>query len=160
MVKKVQTSKTSAFEKISLKMTRWVGTPQSLIIHTIIFIAVPSLSFFGLDFRAVSLILTTWLSMEAIYLAIFIQMTVNRNTASIEDIEEDIEDIQEDVEELSEDVEDIGEDIDKIQVEDKKEEDKVQSKVGQKGGKRVTVDEGKLGKIMKGISDLANKNLL
>jgi cell division protein FtsL len=61
------------------------------------------------------LILTTAVSLEAIYLAIFIQMTVNRNTQSIEDIEEDIEDIQEDVEELSEDVEDISEDIDAIQ---------------------------------------------
>ena len=51
--------------------------------------------------------------MEAIYLAIFIQMTVNRNTESIEDIEEDIEDIQEDVEELSEDVEELSEEVPK-----------------------------------------------
>ena len=99
-------------EKLSLKVTRWIGTPQSIIIHTLIFLGIPSLSFFGLDFRSVSLLLPTWLSMEAIYLAIFIQMTVNRNTQSIEEIESDID-------ELSEDVEDIQEDIEEIQVEDK-----------------------------------------
>ncbi len=115
MVKKIANKKKpDLMEGLSLKVIKWVGTPQSVLIHTILFIAVPSLSFFGLDFRAVSLLLTTWLSMEAIYLAIFIQMTVNRNTQAIEDIEEDIDEIQEDVEELSEDVEDISEDIDKL----------------------------------------------
>ncbi|MEK7616618.1 MAG: hypothetical protein AAB414_01025, partial [Patescibacteria group bacterium] len=44
----------------------------------------------------------TWLSIEAIYLAIFIQMTVNRNTQSLEEVEEDIEDIQEEVSEEEE----------------------------------------------------------
>lgn len=112
--------KMTNLEKLSLKVTKWIGTPQSVIVHTLIFITIPSLSFFGLDFRAVTLLLTTWLSMEAIYLAIFIQMTVNRNTQSIEEIEEDIED-------LSEDVEDIQEDIEEIQVEDK---DTVKSRIG------------------------------
>src|SRR5687767_3211732 len=119
MVKKVINKKNPDFmERLSLKIIKWVGTPQSVLIHTVFFIAIPSLSFFGLDFRAVSLLLTTWLSMEAIYLAIFIQMTVNRNTQAIEDIEEDIDEIQEDVEELSEDVEDISEDIDKFDLPD------------------------------------------
>jgi peptidoglycan hydrolase CwlO-like protein len=112
--------KKSLMDKLSLKIIKWVGTPQSLIVHTILFIAIPSLSLFGLDFRAVSLLLTTWLSMEAIYLAIFIQMTVNRQGESIEDIEEDIEDIQEDVEDLTEDFEDISEDIDKFTTDEKK----------------------------------------
>src|SRR3990167_5311136 len=103
MVKNVQPIKKPAgMEKLSFKMTQWVGTPTSLIIHTLIFIGIPSLSFFGFEFRTVTLLLTTWLSMEAIYLAIFIQMTVNRNTESIEDIEEDIEDIQEDIEDIEE----------------------------------------------------------
>jgi len=114
MVKNVQPIKKPAgMEKLSFKMTQWVGTPTSLIIHTLIFIGIPALSLFGFDFRSVTLLLTTWLSMEAIYLAIFIQMTVNRNTESIEDIEEDIEDIQEDVEELSEDVEELSEEVPK-----------------------------------------------
>ena len=39
-------------------------------------------------------LLTTAVSLEAIYLSIFIQMTVNRNTQSLEEVEEDIEGIQ------------------------------------------------------------------
>ena len=89
-------------ERLSRKITKWIGTPQSIIIHTLIFIGIPCLTFLGFDFRTVSIILTTWLSMEAIYLSIFIQMTVNRNTESIEDLQEDVEDIQEDVEDLEE----------------------------------------------------------
>lgn len=60
------------------------------------------------------LVLTTLVSLEAIYLAIFIQITVNRHTQSLKEVEEDIEEIQEDVEELGEDVEDIQEDIEEI----------------------------------------------
>lgn len=48
------------------------------------------------------LILTTGLSLEAIYLALFIQMTVNRQHKRIKGIEEDIDDILEDTEELTE----------------------------------------------------------
>lgn len=89
--------KFSPLEKTSFKLIRWVGTPYSVIFHTLLFIAIPALTLIGFDLRSVLLIFTTWLSVEAIYLAIFIQMTVNRNTESLEDVEEDIEDIQEDV---------------------------------------------------------------
>ena len=82
-------------EKVSFNVIKWVGTPYSVLFHTLIFILVPALSIFGLDLRTVLLIFTTWLSVEAIYLAIFIQMSVNRNTESLEEVEEDIEDIQE-----------------------------------------------------------------
>ena len=82
-------------ERVSFKVIRWIGTPFSVIFHTLIFMAIPSLGFLGFDLRSILLIFTTWLSIEAIYLAIFIQMTVNRNTQSLEEVEEDIEDIQE-----------------------------------------------------------------
>jgi uncharacterized protein YoxC len=105
-------------EKMSLKTTDWIGTPASLLVHTLLFIAILALSFFGFGIDQILLILTTAVSLEAIYLAIFIQMTVNRNTKSLLEVEEDIDEIQEDVEglegevdELSEDVEDISEDI-------------------------------------------------
>ena len=84
-------------EKISFKLIRWIGTPYSVVFHTLIFVAVPALSFLGFELRTVLLMFTTWLSIEAIYLAIFIQMSVNRNTESLEEVEEDIEGIQEDV---------------------------------------------------------------
>ena len=89
-------------EKISFKLIRWIGTPYSVVFHTLIFVAVPALSFLGFELRTVLLMFTTWLSIEAIYLAIFIQMSVNRNTESLEEVDEDIEDIQEDASEEEE----------------------------------------------------------
>ena len=94
--------KFSPLERTSFKLIRWVGSPYSVIFHTLLFVAIPTLTLIGFDLRSVLLIFTTWLSVEAIYLAIFIQMTVNRNTESLEEVEEDIEDIQE---EASEEVE-------------------------------------------------------
>lgn len=89
-------------EKVSFKIISWIGTPYSIIFHTLVFIAIPTLALLGFDLRSILLIFTTWLSIEAIYLAIFIQMTVNRNTESLEEVEEDIEDIQEEVNEEEE----------------------------------------------------------
>ncbi len=75
---------------------------MSLAVHTALFLGVLSLYFFGFNFDRILLVLTTILSFEAIYLAIFIQMTVNRNTIQLYEVEKDIEEIQEDVEEISE----------------------------------------------------------
>jgi hypothetical protein len=94
--------KLSIIERLAINVPKWVGTPLSLLIHTIAFGGILALGLFGYDFRTVNIVLTTWLSIEAIYLAIFIQMTVNRNTETIEDLQEDVEDIQEDVEDLEE----------------------------------------------------------
>lgn len=82
-------------ERVSFKIIRWIGTPFSVILHTLIFIGIPMTGFLGYDLRSILIFFTTWLSIEAIYLSIFIQMTVNRNTQSLEEVEEDIEDIQE-----------------------------------------------------------------
>ena len=89
-------------ETISFKVISWIGTPYSVLFHTLIFIGVPALAFLGFDLRIILLGFTTWLSIEAIYLAIFIQMSVNRNTESLEEVEEDIEDIQEEANEEEE----------------------------------------------------------
>ena len=91
------------------KATRWIGSISSLIFHTIV-------------------------SLEAIYLAIFIQMSVNKNTADIEEIQEDVDEIQEDVEEIQEDVAEIEKDVDEIQedVEDIQEEAKVDDEADRK----------------------------
>ena len=92
----------SFLEKISFKLTDWVGTPLSLIFHTLLFFGIFFLKYLGLNRDQILLILTTAVSLEAIYLSIFIQMSVNRATESLEEVEEDIEDIQE---ESGEDVE-------------------------------------------------------
>lgn len=69
----------------------------------------------GYNADKVMLILTTIVSLEAIYLSLFIQMTVNKHSEDIAEIAEDVDDIQEDIEEISEDVDDIQEDIEEIQ---------------------------------------------
>jgi|SRR3989344_8047260 len=89
--------KATFLDKISVKMTEWVGTPWSLIIHTLLFAGIFSLRQFGFTTDYILLALTTAVSLEAIYLSIFIQMSVNRATESLEEVEEDIEGIQEDV---------------------------------------------------------------
>jgi septal ring factor EnvC (AmiA/AmiB activator) len=95
--------------------TKWIGSRTSVVVHTVFFAVVFSLPFFGFKLDTVLLVLTTVVSLEAIYLAIFIQMTVNQNTESLEEVEEDIEDIVEDVEEISEDIGEIQQDVDEIQ---------------------------------------------
>jgi len=103
-------------------ITRWVGSVPSLIFHTLFFIACFVAVIFGLDLNTMLLVLTTAVSLEAIYLAIFIQMTVNENTESLREVEEDIDEIQEDVEELGEDMDEIQEDIEEMTEDDEEEE--------------------------------------
>jgi uncharacterized protein YoxC len=127
----VKTAKTiSSMENLSIKATNWVGTPQSVLVHTILFVLIFALYFFGFPIDNILLILTTAVSLEAIYLAIFIQMTVNRNTKSLEEVEEDIEEIQEDVEGLEGEVDEISEDVDELS-EDIAEDDKTDEKTQQ-----------------------------
>ena len=102
-------------EKLADGITSWIGSIPSLILHTLFFITAFLLPALGLiDFDKMLLVLTTVLSLEAIYLSILIQMSVNKSHEKIEDIQEDIEDIQEDIEEISEDIEEISEDIEEI----------------------------------------------
>jgi low affinity Fe/Cu permease len=101
-------------EKISFKITDWMGSPTSLLVHTAFFIGIFVLYFFGFQLDQIMLILTTVVSLEAIYLSLLIQMTVNRNTQSLQDVEKDIDEIQEDVEDIQEDVTEIGDDVEEI----------------------------------------------
>lgn len=98
-------------ERISLVIPNSVGTTTSLVMHSIFFVGIFSLRLVNVPYDDILLILTTVVSLEAIYLSLFIQMTVNRNTESLKDVEEDIDDIQEDVEEIGGDFEDIQEDV-------------------------------------------------
>lgn len=92
-----------------------VGSTHSLIFHSIAFAAFFLLAIFNiLSWELMLLVLTTILSLEAIYLAIFIQITVNKHTQSLKDVEEDIDEISEDIEELGEDMDEIQEDLEEI----------------------------------------------
>jgi low affinity Fe/Cu permease len=81
--------------RISSKLTDWVGTPASLVVHTIFFVGMFA-SGLGWSLQEMLLVLTTILSIEAIYLALFIQITVKKTSENIEDVEKDIDAIQED----------------------------------------------------------------
>ncbi len=141
--------KENKLENFALKMTEWVGTPASIIVHSALFVVAFMFYFFGVKIDTILLVLTTIVSLEAIYLSLFIQLSVNKTSESLEDVEENIDEIQEDVEgleggfsEIQEDVEDleggikkmrrnvvdlesdvesISEDIDRFYLEDDKE---------------------------------------
>ena len=144
MVKKIK--QPEGLEKLSVKLTNWVGTPGSILVHTILFIGCFSLTLFGFGLDQILLILTTVVSLEAIYLAIFIQMTVNRNTKSLEEVEEDIDELEEDVDEIQEDVEDI--------------EEKQDSAEDTKTKSALTKIESDLQRLLKDIESLKDRNIL
>lgn len=150
MAKKKAKKRESDLEKLAIRITEWVGTPASIIAHTVLFIAAFLFYYAGVSLETVMLVLTTIVSLEAIYLSLFIQLSVNVTKESLEDVEEDLDEIQEDVhgleggfgeiqedvedlegnvkkmrrnvEELEADVEDISEDIDRYYLEEDKEQ--------------------------------------
>lgn len=115
-MKKTIERKKAKLAKVADRATKSIGSMPSLFVHSVIFASAFLLPVFKLvAFEQMLLILTTALSLEAIYLAIFIQMSVNKNTEDIEDIQEDVEEIQEDIEDIEEDVDEIQKDVDEIQ---------------------------------------------
>lgn len=102
-------------ESLALSVTRGIGSVTSVIIHTFLFAGAFTLVLFGFNFDRVLLIVTTIVSLEAIYLSIFIQLSVNYQARAIENVEKDIDEISQDVEEIAEDVEEIAEDMEEIQ---------------------------------------------
>lgn len=105
------------------RLTSWIGSIPSLLAHTVAFASAFLVALLGYaPWDMVLLVVTTVVSLEAIYLAIFIQMTVNRQARELHDVSEDVEEISKeveeisvDVEEMSHDVEEIGEDVEEIQ---------------------------------------------
>lgn len=147
-------------QKTALRVTRWVGSPASVVIHSILFIVSFGLAFSGLiSFDRMLLILTTIVSLEAIYLAIFIQMTLNYTTESLESVERDIDEMQEDVEEIQEDIDELQEDVEDISedVEDISEEDAEEERAEAEQQKRLSDIQRDLGKLVDDIAKLQNK---
>ncbi|MCC6323696.1 DUF1003 domain-containing protein, partial [Candidatus Nomurabacteria bacterium] len=109
------------------------------------------------------LVVTTLVSLEAIYLSIFIQMSVNRQARKLHAVARDVEEIQEDVEEIQEDVEGIEKDVDEIQkdvdeiqedVEEIQEEDDTESENIKCDNLMMTRIESTLAELMKEINEL------
>lgn len=141
----------------SEKLIKWIGSTRSLVVHTIFFLIMIILAFSDIGFDKVMLVLTTIVSLEAIYLSIFIQMTVNKHSKELEDVSEDIEEIQEDVGEIQKDVDEIQEDVDEIQedVEDITEEAEEKSEDIQ--NPIFAKIENNLAELMKEIAELKSK---
>jgi uncharacterized protein YoxC len=134
-------------------MTGWIGTPLSIGVHTLFFVGIFALSLVGVSLDQILLILTTVVSLEAIYLAIFIQMSVNKTTKSLAEVEADIDEIQEDVDEIQEDVEDLGEEIEDISEDiDEIQEDVDEDNIGDENTKKTLENIEK--QIQKLLSDI------
>ncbi len=108
MVKKKTTKKQAStnlherhlLDRITNKATIWVGSTASIILHTLFFVIIFVLVMFGVSLDTVLLVLTTVVSLEAIYLAIFIQRSVNLQTQTLVEEFDDLEEaISEDIDE-------------------------------------------------------------
>lgn len=97
------------------KLTKWIGTPTSLLIHTVFFIGCLLSRFFGFSAEDIMLFLTTIVSLEAIYLSIFIQMSINNHAQKLETMSDNVAELQETVEEVSDDVEELQETVEEVQ---------------------------------------------
>ena len=144
-------------EHVAVKATRFIGSTLSLVVHTILFLGSFFLYFLGFDFEKILLVVTTIVSLEAIYLSIFIQMSVNRQAAHLEEVAEDVGEIQEDVEEIQEDVDEIQKDVDEIQedVEDIQEDEDPKEKENDQMLSRI---ENTLSKVIEQIEELKRTN--
>ena len=83
-------------------------------------------------------------------------MTVNRNTRSLEEVEEDIEEIQEDVKEIETDVDEISEDVEEISGDIDKIQEKDEQETVVESGTRKAIEkiERDLGTLLKDIETL------
>jgi peptidoglycan hydrolase CwlO-like protein len=157
-----------AVEKVAVKTTHWIGSTGSLIVHTFLFAGAFVSYFFNVPIDDILLVLTTIVSLEAIYLSIFIQMSVNRQNQKLHDVAEDVEDIQEDVDEIQKDVDEIQEDVDEIQkdvdeiqedVEDIQEDDDEEDKEQKRGDEMMVRIEETLGKLIEEVMDLKKQHV-
>ena len=140
--------------KASDKFVRWIGSPSSLFLHTVFFIIMLGLAFDeSVNFDKVMLVLTTIVSLEAIYLSIFIQMTVNKHAEELEEVSGDIDEIQEDVNEIQKDIDEIQEDVEDIQ-----EEDEIEELEQKKDDELMQKIEENLGKIIEEVLELKKQN--
>ncbi len=104
------------FEKTAISATDAFGSIWSIIIHSILFLGAFILIATGASLSRVLLVLTTLVSLEAIYLAIFIKMSSNQQTKTLEKVEKAMEEIVDDVEEIRQDVNNIEKEVDGIQI--------------------------------------------
>jgi septal ring factor EnvC (AmiA/AmiB activator) len=147
-------------EEFALSVTSWVGSVQSIVLHTTLFVLSFGAVALGiLPFDRMLLVLTTVVSLEAIYLSIFIQMTINITSATIEGVEQDIDEIQEDIGEIQEDVDEIQEDVDELQedLEELNEDDLAEEKFHAEHERTLSEIHEGLQRLMADVEKLQNE---
>ncbi len=158
---------TDSLDKIAVRATRWIGSTNSLVVHTALFVISFLLFFYGIAIDKILLVLTTIVSLEAIYLSIFIQMSVNRQARKLHavardvgEIQEDVDEIQKDVDEIQEDVDEIQKDVDEIQedVDEINEEDEDGEREEKKDEELMRRIEDSLGKLIEEVIELKKQN--
>lgn len=82
------------------KAIKFIGSVPSIMLHTIFFLCIGSLYFFHININTVLLTLTTMLSLEAVYLSLFIQYSINKNTEELSIIEDELDIIESDIEHI------------------------------------------------------------
>ncbi len=107
-----------SIERFSIRATHWVGSTNSLLVHTALFMVAFTLYFLNVELNKILLVLTTVVSLEAIYLSIFIQMSVNRQARRLREVARDVEEISEDIEGIEKDVDEIQKDVEEIEEDD------------------------------------------
>ncbi len=152
--------KKRASEPLALAVTRWVGSSPSLVFHSALFVGSFCAAYLDfVPFERMLLIVTTIVSLEAIYLSIFIQMSLNIANQTIEAVEEDLDEIQEDIDEIQEDVDEIQKDVDEIQkdvdgIEESEEEDEAHKRA-QKDA-LISIEKG-LAQLLADVERLKSK---
>lgn len=161
---------TTHAERVALSAPRYIGSVPSLILHTLFFVGIFALYLIGFSFENILLILTTVVSLEAIYLSIFIQMTVNKQgeiiaevsedveeiSGEMEEISRDIDELQEDVEEISDDVEELSDDVEELS-EEIEEDDQEDALERAEEVARIEKIEGMLAELLTEIKSIREK---
>ncbi len=156
MIHRFKKRSLDSIEKVAIRATRLIGSTESILIHTVLFIVSFMLYFWDISFSTILLVVTTIVSLEAIYLSIFIQMSVNRQDQKLDTVAEDVDEIQKDVDEIQKDVDEIQKDVDEIQedVEDIQEEDEEYEKEEKEEEEILAKVENTLGKLIEEIIEL------
>ena len=99
-------------DRLSDQVTTWVGSTASLLLHTLFFVCTFLLHWlFHFSFDSILLVLTTAVSLEAIYLAIFIQRAVNQQALRLDDVEESLDEVEDSIDEVEDALDDVEESI-------------------------------------------------
>ena len=81
-------------EKITFNLANTIGTPLSLIIHTIFLLGIFTLRYLGVAIDQLILITVAAISMEAIYLTIYTQARLKKNADSLNLIRSEMDQIK------------------------------------------------------------------